>query len=137
MDVGDTGLNRCREPVSKLFDRIAVEIAPAQTLSHMLVTRSIGISRRLHMRKVAHASRLRNAKSPISDKLVPWRRGGLRNNGFANGRHLTQLLDYFWNDFNRAIDLRVTVEPATRKAQTPSGAIAAWIHCSQHVRSFL
>jgi hypothetical protein len=50
---------------------------------------------------------------------------------------LAQLLDNFWNDFNRVVDLRVSVEPPNRKTQTPSGAIAARIHCPQHMRSFL
>src|ERR1700757_541381 len=48
VDIANTGFNRCREPVSKLFDRIAIKIAPAQTLADMLVTRSIGITWRFH-----------------------------------------------------------------------------------------
>jgi hypothetical protein len=50
---------------------------------------------------------------------------------------LTQLLDNFWNDFNRAIDLSISVEPAKRKAQAPAGGINAGIHCAQYMRSFL
>ena len=36
-----------------------------------------------------------------------------------------------------AIDLRLSVEPAKRKTQTPPGIIAGRIHCAQYVRSFL
>jgi len=42
---------------------------------------------------------------------------------------LAQLLDHFWNDLNCAVDLRVSGEPAKGKAQTPSSAIRAGIHC--------
>src|SRR4029453_2529306 len=50
---------------------------------------------------------------------------------------LAQLFDDFRNDFDRAIDLRVSVEPAKRETQTPTGAVAARIHCAQQKRSFL
>src|SRR5262245_7473938 len=58
--IADFGLDRRCKPVSKLFDRIAAEIAPAQTFSDMLVTRSIGISRRLHHNKKSAGTILRS-----------------------------------------------------------------------------
>jgi len=42
---------------------------------------------------------------------------------------LSQLLDNFWNNFNRAVDFRVSGEPAKGKTQAPSSAILARIHC--------
>src|SRR4026209_1067033 len=135
IDVANTGFDYRSEPISKLFDRIAIEIAPAQTRRGVFVARSGGITWRLHRQKLAHASRLRNAKSQVrqSDGLVPWRARGLRNNRLASERWLTQLFDYFRNDFNGAIDLRLSVEPAKRETQTPSGAIGARVHCPQHM----
>jgi hypothetical protein len=77
--------------------------------------------------------------SRVSKKLRQLgKKNCLQSCGYRRRRSaLTQFLDDFWDDFNGAIDLRASVEPAKRKAQTPSGAIAARIHCPQHVRSFL
>ncbi len=50
---------------------------------------------------------------------------------------LTQFLDYLGNDFNGAVDLRVSVKPAKRKTQTSPGAIGIRIHRTQYVRGFL
>lgn len=38
IDVADASLNRGREPIPKLFNRIGMKIAPAQTFPDMLVT---------------------------------------------------------------------------------------------------
>jgi hypothetical protein len=40
IDVADTGLNRGGEPIPKLFNRIRIKVAPAQTFADVLVTRS-------------------------------------------------------------------------------------------------
>jgi hypothetical protein len=59
---------------------------------------------------------------------------GSQGPGYRCGRGtLSQLFDDFCNDFNGAVDFRFGVEPAKGKAQTPSGVIGSWIHCSQHM----
>src|SRR5581483_1434098 len=48
IDISNPSLNRRGEPVAKLFDWIAVEIAAAQPSRRVFITRSGRISRRLH-----------------------------------------------------------------------------------------
>src|SRR6266576_1599432 len=50
VDIANFGLNRRSEPVRKLFDRIRIEVAPAETARGVLVTGSRRISWRLHLR---------------------------------------------------------------------------------------
>jgi len=124
IDVANTGINSRGEPVSKLLDRIAIEIASAQTFSCVLVTRSGGIARCFHHDKNSAAQYC--AARKLSN--------GSQGRGYRRRRTaLPQFLDDFWNDFNRAVDLRFSVKPAKRKTQTPPGIIAGRIHGAQYV----
>ena len=48
VDVVNASLNRGGEPVGKLLDRVAIEVASAQTFADVLVTRSGWIMRNFH-----------------------------------------------------------------------------------------
>ena len=72
---------------------------------------------------------------PRSSRL---KTNGSQSRGYRRPRGaLPELLDHFWNNVSGAVDLRVSVEPAKGKAQTPSRAIGAWIHRPQNVRSLM
>ena len=48
IDVANASLNRGGEPIPKLLDRVAIEVASAQTFADVLVTRSGWIMRNFH-----------------------------------------------------------------------------------------